>query len=307
MIRINLLKQPVKKRVKKRNLFPVLIKFFIGSAVLFIITGAGWYIWRQLHKITPTQKEVTVVRDDFVPSPQQGSSVVEEVVRDKNDARDMLRQRGMLELTYDQLGPLEKINYEIHFAKNVCDLLYRASPREVEFKRIEVRQFVLLKGEGGSNSKEKVADLFRSLKREKVDILPKPESQISASKTGFSFTITCKVGFGLNLTSPFLLSEGDLPIAEDIDVLLKRIVDIAVENKLRIKSGPTQVAASVEGKYRRVRYHMTGTATYTDFVACIENLYKRQMPCAFESFTLKAVTKNSVLIDAGFIFTTRIN
>lgn len=307
MIRINLLKQPVRKKVKKSNLFPVLIKIFIGSAVLLIATGAGWYLWRQLHQITPRQKEVTVVRDDFTPSPQQGSAVVEEVVRDKDDAGDMLRQRGMLELTYDQLGPLEKINYEIHFAKNVCDLLYRTSPPDVEFKRIEVKQFVLLKGEGGSSSKEKVADLFKSLKREKVDILPKPESQISASKDGFSFTITCKVGFGLNLTSPFLLAEGDLPIAEDIDVLLKRIIDIAVENKLRIKSGPTQVAASVDGKYRRVRYQMTGTSTYADFVACIENLYKRQLPCAFESFTLKAVSKNSVAIDAAIIFTTRIN
>lgn len=304
MIRINLLKQPAKKKSKKLKLSP---KFFIivgiTSGVLLVSAG-GWWGFKKLYLFLPEGKQKVVVKDDFTPSTFVSAYNVEEVVRDVNDSKDKLKRRGVLDLPYEQLSFVEKINYEIHFAKNVCDLLTRTVIPGVDFKNIQVSSFKTFKGVGVSNSKENLIKVFKLLKKEKVEILPKPQTVIRKSNNGYQFTISCITEFGLNLEAPFLLGPDDVLEYEEVDMVLKKIVNIAEDDGVNITSGPFRLKAFFVGDYRRFRYRLSGTSSYSNFVAFINNLYERHVPCAFEEFKLTALSENSLKIEADIIFTT---
>ena len=276
-----------------------------GSAVGILLVCAGmWWIIQYFDLFSPKEKHKDSVKDDFTPSTFVSSNVVEEVVSDISDSKDKLKQRGILDLSYEELSPIEKINYEIHYAKMVCDLLTRTVLPSVDFSSIKVDSFNTFYGVGVSNLKDKVVALFEALKKEKIEIQPKPQTKITKRNGGYRFTILCKTGFGLNLEAPFLLDAEDIIDYEELDIVVKRFIDVADDNRVNITSKPYRIGTSFFDDYRRFRYRLSAVSSYNNFVNFINSLYKRQIPCAFEKFKLTALGENSLEIDADIIFTT---
>ena len=276
-----------------------------GSVVGTLLICAGiWWIIQYFNLFSPKEKFLDSVKDDFTPSTFVSSNVVEEVVSDINDSNDKLKQRGILDLSYEELSTIEKVNYEIHYAKMVCDLLTRTVLSGVDFTSIQVDSFTTFYGIGVSNSKENVVALFEALKKEKIYIHPKPETRITKRNDGYGFVILCETEFGLNLEAPFLLGVEDVIDYEELDIAVKRFIDAAEDNKVNITSKPYRIDSSFFEDYRRFRYHFSAISSYNNFVNFINSLYKRHIPCAFEKFKLTALGENSLKIDADIILTT---
>lgn len=305
MIRINLLKQPAKKKKKRWRISP---KVFIvpGSIAGIVIISVGiWLLIKQLPLFSGERKRQIIVKDDYAPSSFVSSNAVEDVVNDKFNTKDKLSERGLEDFPYNRLSFIEKVNYELHFAKNICDLFNKTVQPGVEFNRIEADSFNTLKGIGIANSQEKVVSLFKELKEnKKVNLLPKPQSKFSGSGSMYTFNFLCKTEFGLNLEAPFLIDAEEIIGYEEVKLLVKRVRDVAADEGVSIRLGPERIDASFQNGYRRIRYHFSGTSSYNRFVSFINSLYDRHVQCAFEKIKLTAVNDNFLEIDANIIFTT---
>lgn len=285
----------------------ILPKVFLfgGSCAAIVLLGiGGWWAVTHFNLFAPKKQGKEMATDDFVPSSLVSSHMVEDVVTDLTDTKDKLKRRGILDLPYEQFSFIEKVNYEIHYAKNIFDLLARTALSGVDFSKVTIDSFKTLHGTGLSNSKESVVHFFTLLKKEKIELLPKPQTQIRRSNEGYAFTISCSTQFGLNLEAPFLLSREDILTYNDLDLTVQKVVTIAREGGVRIQSGPNNREAFFIGDFRRFRYHLAGISSYNDFIRFVTTLYTRHIPCAFEGLSLSAVTNTSVKFEADIILTT---
>ena len=304
MIRINLLKRQSRKKFipwkfSPRHLF--IIGYTTGALV---ICTTGLVIIKRIFFSKPKITNEYIIKDDYLPSTFVKSNVVEEVVRDVNDLNDKINKRGLLDLSYEQLSFLEKINYEINFAKNICDLLHNTFITGVDFRNLQISSFKSFGGDGFSKSKENVIKVFNALKKEKVEILPKPKTSITKKEDIYYFTISCITEFGLNLEAPFLLGYDEVLADNDLSITTQKILVVAEENNVAVSSGLTLYKSNVIGDYKRFRYRFSGTSSYSNFVAFVNSLYDRHIPCAFEKFKLSARKQDLLSIEAEILLTT---
>ncbi len=305
MIRINLLKQPAKKKIKRWKLSPKVFIIPVSIVCVLMVSVGIWWVIKHFDLFSAEKKQQDIVKDDYTPSTFVSSNIVEDVVDDKFDTKDKLTERGLEDFPYEKLSFIEKVNYEIHFAKNICDLLKRTVQPGVDFNSIQADSFNTLKGVGIADSKDKVVNLFILLRdHKKVELLPKPQSKFSRSGGVYSFNILCKTEFGLNLEAPFFIDAEEIIDYEELDLSVKRVVDVAKDEGVNIRSGPDRIDASLIDGYRRIRYHFSGVSSYNTFVTFINSLYNRHVQCAFEKLKLTALSDNSLEIDADIIFTT---
>ncbi len=303
MIRINLLKQTTKKKVARKGLSQknvILLFSVVGGAVLLV--GIVFVIKSFL--LVGPKKEVMMAQDDYMPSTFTNANAIEEPVRDMDHSKDKLNQRGLLDIAYSEMSLIEKINYEIHFAKNVCDLLSNTVLPGVDFKTLEMQQFTTFKGSGLSSSKAGIVTLLKSLRSKKIELLPKPQTLIKKNNEGYSFTLACKTNFGLNLEAPFILGHNDLPAYEELSHIVEKVKNTAEDEQLNLSSKLTKKDSSLKGDFRQFQYRLKGVATYKDFVAFVNSLYTRNIPCSFKSAKVTAKSEHAVTIEADLIITT---
>lgn len=306
MIRINLLPQQAPKKLLKSK-FSLTSKqlVIIGFTTIGLVICVIVLLLIRNFILSPVEKKSQMtITEDYVPSTFPKTDIVEEVVQDVDNSTVTLNRKGLLDLPYEQLSFVEKINYEIHFAYNICNLLTRTVLPGVDFKELHIRSFKTMQGIGLSNSKKSVIKVFQAMKNEKVEILPKPKTKISRKEDDFYFIITCITEFGLDLEAPFLLGPDDVLSYDDLNLTIKKFTEIAEDDGFKITSNLKRYKANVIGDFKRIRYRFSGITSYTKFVSFINNLYQRRVQCAFENFDLVAIDKNSLKINADILFTT---
>ena len=304
MISINLLKKQSKKKFIPWKYSPKQL-FMVGYTTgALIICTLGLVIIKRLFFSSPKVTNEYRIKDDYSPSTFVKSNVVEEVVRDVNDSNDKITKRGLLDLPYEQLSFLEKINYEINFAKNICDLLHNTFTPGVDFRNLQISSFKSFQGDGLSKSKENVIKVFNALKKEKVEILPKPKTSITRKDDIYYFTVSCITEFGLDLEAPFLLGYDEVLDHNDLAITTQKILVVAEENNVTVSSDLTQYKSNIIGDYKRFRYRFSGASSYNNFVAFVNSLYDRHIPCAFETFKLRALEQDLLSFEAEILLTT---
>ncbi|MBD3315333.1 MAG: hypothetical protein GF344_06070, partial [Chitinivibrionales bacterium] len=251
MIRINLYKKTAKKKQSGRS-FP-----FVGIAggvlaVAVLILG-GVYLYRSLETTT-TNKPTYVASEDLLPSTYKDAQTVEEVVREVREDHDKLHERGLLDLPYEELSFNEKINYEIYFARNVCELLATTVPGSVGLRIMEGRDYATVYGVGVADSKQPIASILQGLRSSGVNLLERPLTKISKQKNGYQFVFTGEPHFGLDLSAPHLLGVGDLYTREEISAIVREVERIADRTGISLHEGPTRMDVKVTGRYRRFHY-----------------------------------------------------
>jgi hypothetical protein len=306
MIRINLLKGVErKKRPAPLRIPGSVIKGAIVFLLVAILAGAGYLlITSGILKKKPVIVHAEV--EHTPPQPIAGSNVVEDVVHEIQGSRDVQEKGGVLHLSYADLSFAEKINYEILFAKNVCDLLARSAPAAIGLKTLEAREFQSIYGVGVSPSQGVITDFFNTLReKEQAELLPRPHTNIMQRGKGYQFVFTMKKEFGLNLLSPVVnLSLRQLPNRDNLDATVRKFMAVADECQLKSTQQPRQVATTTYERFRRFTFKYRCTASYAQFVRFVDALQSAGIPCAFESFKLVAQSKSILIVDAQIVFTT---
>ena len=309
MIRNNLLKNAAeKRRPRKRGSTVVLRAAGIAAcAILVTLGGIGGYKWYAARR-GPAKPEVKQLPlQGPAPSSYASANMVEEVVKEVNDSRLKLRESGVLDLPYDELSFSEKINYELLFTKNVCEMLSRIIPRGIGLKSLEMDNFQTVYAVGIGSSKGMIEEMLTSLKKEKVTVLAPPYSFVKpAGKDGFRFAFSCKTQFGLNLTDPLVDgSLARLPSRESLPEMLDALMKVARQNRVMVTKKPRQVSTEKIGNYYRFIYQWSGVSSYKDFVKFILGLYDAKVLGALKRCDLMAQSSQVVKIESQIVVTTK--
>jgi hypothetical protein len=239
----------------------------------------------------------------FTPSTHKKSDIVEDVVREISDERAAGVKKRSPDMRYEELSFLEKVNYEALFAKTVFEILSRAIPQGIGLRTLEIDNFQTVYAVGLGASREMVSSTFLALKSEKLELLPKPLSYITANaQDGYRFVVTCKTLFGLDFADPFQASD-HLARRDDLPMLTKKIMTIAEGAGVKFTGTPATADGEKIGSFRRFSYRYRGTSTYNDFVKFLLDVYTNQLPCAFKKIDLKAQSGNAVDVEVQIIFT----
>lgn len=306
MIRINLLKDSRPHKTGGFNISSDLIKKVgIGSGGILVIIVTVIVIKALIFGVKKDKGIQLIVRDDYNPSTHLSKNVIEETVRDNESYGDKIDKNGVLRLPYKDLAFIEKVNFENHFAKSVIDLLYRNVTSGVDFRGISFSEYKNISGNGRANSRSIINDVFKRLRNDGVTFMPKPHTTITKLEEGYSFVIESAYSPGLNLTSQFKVYKDDFPDYDDVDIIIKRIIDACGEGGLHLSSGPARNNAEVKNDYRRLTYKMTCSGSYRSFANFINKMYQQQIPCSVKSASLKAVKSGSLRINLELMITTK--
>jgi hypothetical protein len=306
MVRINLLRNSSHRPAGTAH-FTIPRPIIYGVIALVAAVGIGFIGMQIVKRIVASKPQPVVEKkpSGFTPSTYKKTDIVEDVVREISQERKSGRKPQMLDMPYIDLSFLEKVNYEVLYAKNVFSLLSRVVPVGIGLRTLEVSNFETVYAVGLGTSKELVSATFIDLKKEKLELLPQPYSYITSNNgDGYRFVVTCKTHFGLDLTDPFQASDY-LPTRDDLPVLTKKLIRIGDENGVDFKGTPKQIDAEKVGAYRRFHYRYRGTTTYNDFVKYLLALHVGKVPCAFKKVDIKAQTGTAVSLETQVVFTVR--
>ena len=301
MIRINLQKNLVfkKTRAVSINSRLVLPLGLGGVFVLGLVLAFTLFRGSDHEKREPEAKPLA---SGVKPSTHYRPNMVEDVVKEVGSRRHAGRT---LDIPYEHMSVAEKINYEVHFARNVVVLLDRAMPAGIGLVTLEIDKFQTVYALGLGSSRGLVESMFAAFRKEKVELLPQPLSYIkSEAGGGYRFVVTCKADFGLDLSDPFQVID-HLPFRDGLNREVRRFSGIASENKVRLTKSPRQLSSRKTGSYRRILYRVEGESTYRDFVRFILNLHKENFPAAFEKINLRAGGGERVRLDMDVLFTVK--
>lgn len=306
MNRINLLRKSAKRSSPSFSL--KLPSWAIGLLIAALVIPGGIIFGLKVLPKRTIVKKVSVPKEPspFKPSTYTSkASIVEEVVREVGGERSAGSKTRILDIPYNDLSFLEKVNYEVLFAKNVVTLFNRVVPAGIGLRSLELDNFQTLYAVGLGNTAELVSSTFLALKSEKLELLPQPFSYITSnSGDGYRFVVTCKMNLGLDLSDSFLVSD-DLPARDDLPLLTKKVVTLGEADSIKFIGTPQQIEAERIGVYRRFHYAYKGTSTYNNFVQFLLSLYNNKVPCAFKKIDIKARTGTTIDLEAQVIFTVR--
>jgi hypothetical protein len=251
MIHINLLKNSGEKHgqhVAALGKILMVAGAVVAGGVCIFGGGFAYRSYKEHQKtatVTMLQQAEEKGPDPSTYSSANSATMVEEVVKEVNDSRLKLRESGVLELPYDQLSFAERINYELLFSKNVCEMLSRVIPSGIGLKTLEIDNFQTVYAVGLGPTKDLIENMLVSLKKEKVSLLSPPYSFIKpATRDGLRFAFSCKTNFGLNLTDP--LVDGSLSRIPSRGAL-PEVCD-QFGNKHPLKKWETITAYSISGR-----------------------------------------------------------
>ncbi len=304
MIKINLLKTSVRKPSEKPGIVPKLLIGLGVVSITVIVIGMVSIISKYVGTSNSSKPPMVSRSNGNLPSTFNKNNVVEETVREIENTDKLNRTSGVLNLSYNEFSFEDKINYEINFAKNVCEFLADVVPEGIGFKRFEAKDFETLYGSGISDSRSLVARMFKGFIRNGTELQPKPYTIIRPKNDNFQFTLSGTKQFGLDLASPYLISTTQLPSRDDVPFKTREIQRIGKESGLIFKEDFRALTVEAVGKSRRHRFTFTADGSYEQFVKFVTMLNESKIPCAIEKFELNAVSNDTLNINGQFFITT---
>jgi hypothetical protein len=308
MVRINLLKKNTKVRrpviERPQRVWPVK-GIVIGSLTVCATVILFFGVKFLLPAVSEHPEKQYQVEEKLKPSTHsEASAVIEDVVQEQDESGELLRQNGVLELPYEQLSMAEKINYEILFAKNLCEILSVTVPSGIGFRTLSAKGFNRIEGVTFTSSRELITGMLTSFKERRIEPLPKPSSVIRKMEAGYQFAFVAEVRSGLNLREQFIDMElGHLAVRDNLPFMMKKLEYVARNSSLTMSGKPQKLSEQAEGRFLKARYVIKGDVSYENFVRFVNGLHEERIPCAFEEFKLSAKSREVCSFEANLLFT----
>ncbi len=302
MLKINLIKSKTgKKKVTQRAIPKKAI--VLSVLILVVLSGGAFFLINfQGKKSEPVSR--IPVSNDYQSSTHSPDKAIEDIVKEVNDQKSA--SPGLLDIAYNDMAFNERVNYEVLHTKKVLEMLSRTFPEGIGLRKLEISKFQTVYAVGLGDTKELIGQTFNSLRKERVELLPKPYSFITSDHKGYRFIVTLKTNYGLDFADRFQAID-HLVSRELLSDQLKRVGKIALRDDINIKSEPKQQDVEVVGGYRRYVYRFKAECTYKDFVRFVMDLNSEQIPCAFKEISINALVGSTIGVDAQILITVKNN
>ncbi|HEX3019588.1 MAG TPA: hypothetical protein VHP36_04770 [Chitinispirillaceae bacterium] len=276
------------------------------SAGLLVISvlAVSTFFWLNLHnknKSTVIQKAVST---EYKASTHSPARVVEDVVKEVTTEKNS--SSGFLDIAYNDMAFNERVSYEVLHTKKVLEMLSRTFSEGIGLRKLEISKFQTVYAVGLGDTKELISQTFNALRRERVELLPKPYSFITSNGKGFRFSVTLKTNFGLDFTDRFQAID-HLVSREYLSDQVKKVVKTARLDNVILNEEPKQLDVQIIGGYRRYDYKIKAECTYKDFVRFVMDLNNEQIPCAFKEISINALAGSTIGVDAEILITVKNN
>lgn len=302
MLKINLIKSKTRKKGSAQSSIP--IKLIVLSTLTLIALGGGVFFWvnSQGGKSKPVAK--SPVSKDYQSSPPSPHKAIEDIVKEVNSQKSA--SPGLLDIAYNDMAFNERITYEVLHTKKVLEMLSRTFPEGIGLRKLEISKFQTVYAVGLGDTKEIIGQTFNSLRKERVELLPKPYSFITSDGKGYRFIVTLKTNYGLDFADRFQAID-HLVSREFLTDQLKKVEKIALRDDINLKSEPKQQDMELVGGYRRYIYKFKAECTYKDFVRFVMDLNSEQIPCAFKEIAINALVGSTIGVDVQMLITVKNN
>lgn len=302
MLKINLIKKTTGKKKSGTAKSGKLIVSSITVIVVLLVIGV--FLYRSIFNAANNKKTVVTetISSDYKASSHSAANVIEDVVKEINS--DKAGTAGFLEILYKDMAFNERINYEVLYLKNILEMLTRTFPDGIGLKKLDISKFQTVYAVGLGDTKDIISQTFNSLRKERVEILPKPYSFITANGKGYRFNVTLKTEFGLDYSDRFQAID-HLVHKEYLGDQMKKIVNVAKRDNLKLVEEPVQLSVENVGGYRRYIYKTKAECSYRNFVRFVMDLNKEQIPCAFKEVIINAQAGSVISVDAEILITVK--
>jgi hypothetical protein len=301
MLKINLIRSKTGKRPSQRSLPKKLI---VLSVLILSVLGGGAFILVNFHGVKSKPVTKSPVTNDYQNSTHSPNKAIEEIVKEVNTQKS--DPPGLLDIAYDDMAFNERVTYEVLHTKKVLEMLSRTFPEGIGLRKLEISKFQTVYAVGLGDTKELIGQTFNSLRKERVELLPKPYSFITSDGKGYRFIITLKTNYGLDFADRFQAVD-HLVSREFLSDQLQKVQKIAQRDDIDLKSEPKQQEVEVVGGYRRYIYKIKAECTYNDFVRFVMDLNSEQIPCAFKEISINALVGSTIGVDAQMLITVKNN
>lgn len=301
MLKINLIKNKPGKKHPSPGTVPG--KLIVLGVISVIILGAGTFFWLNLSQSKKNGPESErPVSTDFQSSSHSPDKAIEDIVKEVN--AEKRGSPGLLDIAYNDMAFNERVTYEVLHTKKVLEMLSRTFPEGIGLRKLEISKFQTVYAVGLGDTKEIIGRTFNSLRKERIELLPKPYSFITSHGKGYRFSVTLKTNFGLDFADRFQAID-HLVSREFLSDQVKKVVKIAERDDIHLDTEPRQQDVEVVGGYRRYIYKIKAECTYKDFVRFVMDLNFEQIPCAFKEISINALAGSAVSVDAQMLITVK--
>lgn len=302
MLKINLIKSKNGKKRPARR--PIPKKPIVISILALIVFGSGAFFWVNFQGKTGKPVAKSSLPEDYQGSTPSSGKAIEDVVKEVNAQRSS--SPGLLDIAYNDMAFNERVTYEVLHTKKVLEMLSRTFPEGIGLRKLEISKFQTVYAVGLGDTKELIGQTFNSIRKEQVELLPKPYSFITSDGKGYRFIITAKTNYGLDFADRFQAID-HLVSRVFLSDQLKKVEKVALRNDINLKSEFKQQEVEIVGGYRRYIYEMKAECVYKDFVRFVMDLYNEQIPCAFKEISINALVGSTIGVDAQMLITVKNN
>ena len=274
------------------------------SASILIVLSGGVLFWVnfQSGKSKPVAK--SPISKDYQSSTHSPHKAIEDIVKEVNTEKSA--SPGLLDIAYNDMAFNERVTYEVLHTKKVLEMLSRTFPEGIGLRKLEISKFQTVYAVGLGDTKEIIGQTFNSLRKERIELLPKPYSFITSDGNGYRFIVTLKTNFGLDFADRFQAID-HIVSREFLSDQLKKVEKIALRDDINLKSEPKQMDMELVGGYRRYIYKFKAECTYKDFVRFVMDLNSEQIPCAFKEIAINALVGSTIGVEAQLLITVKNN
>jgi hypothetical protein len=302
MLKINLIKSKNGKKRPARR--PIPKKPIVISILALIVFGSGAFFWVNFQGKTGKPVAKSSLPEDYQGSTPSSGKAIEDVVKEVNAQRSS--SPGLLDIAYNDMAFNERVTYEVLHTKKVLEMLSRTFPEGIGLRKLEISKFQTVYAVGLGDTKELIGQTFNSIRKEQVELLPKPYSFITSDGKGYRFIITAKTNYGLDFADRFQAID-HLVSREFLSDQLKKVEKVALRNDINLKSEFKQQEVEIVGGYRRYIYKFKAECSYKDFVRFVMDLNSEQIPCAFKEIAINALVGSTIGVDAQMLITVKNN
>jgi len=190
---------------------------------------------------------------------------------------------------YENMGMVERFNYERVFAYYLFRELTLIVPINVDFTSIVMKNYTEVLGEGFVSDQDGVLSLFASLKKGGWDLKPRPSSLFRSVDDGFQFRFEGNYAVEPSTIDSIVITESMIPTSDHLQNIKDSILNVVVSSPVSSNGSMELLDMNSEGVYHNYLYTIEGRCSdFAEFKELLKGITLLRSPISIQDAFLKA-------------------